>query len=130
MSELLDSLLKLMSEEKYQESIAEAQRILGGPAKPLDIATCLYTIGCAKNALGDGERSLPFYLEALSIFPASEIILIGHVQDEIARVQFDLKHFNSALFYIDMAIINFSKAEDVLMKSSCEVLREEILRNS
>lgn len=130
MSELLNPLLKLMSEEKYEEGISEALNILEGSQDPLDVATCLYTIGCAKSELGDREGSLPFFLEALFTFPTSETTLIAHAQDEISRVQIHLKHFNSALFYNEQAITNFDKSGNKMMKSSCETLREEILWNT
>jgi tetratricopeptide (TPR) repeat protein len=130
LSDLLNSLFKLMSDNKYEESIIEALSILEGSPGPLDVATCLYTIGCAKSELGDREGSLPFFLEALFTFPKSETTLIAHVQDEISRVQIHLNHFNSALFYIEQAINNFDKAGEMMMKSSCEKLREEILWNT
>ena len=119
-----------MSDHKYDESITEALRILERSPDQLNVATCLYTIGCAKSELGDREGSLPFFLEALFTFPTSETTLIAHAQDEISRVQIHLKHFNSALFYIEQAITNFDKAGNIMMKSSCETLREEILWNT
>jgi hypothetical protein len=66
-------------------------------------------------------------LESLSTFPTSEPSLIGHVQDEIARIQVNLKFYTSALFFIEMAISNFDLGGNAEMKASCEALREEIL---
>jgi hypothetical protein len=59
--------------------------------------------------------------------PTTETLLIAHVQDELARAQFNLKNFNSALFFIQMAISNFELGGNAEMKASCEALREEIL---
>jgi hypothetical protein len=71
--------------------------------------------------------ALPFLLESHVTFPSSEPSLIGHVQDEIARIQTNLKFYTSALFFIEMAISNFELGGNAEMKASCEALREEIL---
>jgi hypothetical protein len=127
MSYPLSSLMGLMAEGKFEETIIEAQKLLGGNPSLLDSGSFLYSIGCAKSELDDGIGAIPFFLEALSTFPTTESLLIAHVQDELARVQFNLMNFNSALFFIEMAIGNFELGGNVEMKASCEVLREEIL---
>jgi tetratricopeptide (TPR) repeat protein len=126
MSELVASLLGLLTEGKYEESLLEAEKFLSRNPSKLDSAVCLFTIGSANHELGDEKSSLPFLLEALSTFPTTETLLIAHVQDELARVQFKLKNFNSALFFIEMAISNFELGGNAEMKTSCEALREEI----
>jgi tetratricopeptide (TPR) repeat protein len=127
MSELVTSLLGLLTEDKYEESLLEAEKFLSHNPSKIDSAVCLFTIGSAKHELGDEKSSLPFLLEALSTFPTTETLLIAHVQDELARVQFKLKNLNSALFFIEMAISNFELGGNAEMKASCEALREEIL---
>jgi hypothetical protein len=107
--------------------LTKAQGLLNKNLPPLDIASCLYTIGCAKKELGEDKDALPFLLESHATFPATEPLLIGHVQDEIARIQFNLKFYTSALFFTEMAIANFDLGGNAEMKASCEALREEIL---
>jgi len=126
----VNSLMGLMGSGKFGEAIFAAQKLLEEAQSPLDIATCLYTIGCAKNALGDTAGALPFLLESLSTFPTSEPLLIGHVQDELARIQVHFKCFHSALFFVEMAISNFELGGNPEMKASCDDLREEILRHT
>ena len=130
MLEPVNSLIAMMSAGKFEVALSEAQNLLKQPLAPLDAATCLYTIGCAKKELGDTAGALPFLLEAHATFPTTESLLIGHVQDELARVQFNLKFLNSALFFIEMAISNFDLGGNAEMKASCEALREEILWQS
>ena len=123
----VNSLMGMLTAGKFEDAILAAEKLMEGALPPLDFATCLYTIGCAKKELGAAEKALPFLLESLSTFPQTESLLIGHVQDELARVQFDLKLYNSALFFIEMAISNFELGGNAEMKASCETLREEIL---
>ncbi len=80
-----------------------------------------------KKELGDYKDALPYLLESHTTFPTTEPLLIGHVQDEIARIQFNLKFYTSALFFTEMAIANFELGGNAEMKASCEALREEIL---
>jgi tetratricopeptide (TPR) repeat protein len=127
MSEPVNSIIAMMSAGQFEVALIEAQKLMGQDLSPLEAASCLYAIGSCKNALGDLESALPFLLESLSTFPKSESLLIGHVQEELARVQFDLKLYNSALFFVEMAISNFELGENPEMKASCEALREEIL---
>jgi hypothetical protein len=130
MLEPVNSLIAMMSAGKFEVALSEAQNLLKQPLAPLDAATCLYTIGCAKKELGDIAGALPFLLEAHATFPTSEPLLIGHVQDEIARIQFNLKFYTSALFFTEMAIVNFDLGGNAEMKASCEALRVEILWQS
>jgi len=127
MLQSVNSLLEMMGAGKFEDAVIQAQKLLNEDLPPLDSASCLYTIGCAKKELGDAEGALPFLLESLSTFPTSEPLLIGHVQDELARIQVHLKCYNSALFFIEMAISNFELGGNAEMKASCEALREEIL---
>jgi|688.fasta_scaffold1408693_1 tetratricopeptide (TPR) repeat protein len=127
MSDPLNSLMQLMAEGKFEETIIEAQRLLDESPSLLDTGSYLYSIGCAKSELDDVIGAIPFFLEALSTLPTTETLLIAHVQDELARAQFNLKNFNSALFFIQMAISNFELGGNAEMKASCEALREEIL---
>ena len=126
----VNSLIAMMSAGKFEVALSEAQNLLKQPLASLDAATCLYTIGCAKKELGDIAGALPFLLEAHATFPTAEPLLIGHVQDEIARIQLNLKFYASALFFIEMAISNFDLGGNAEMKASCEALREEILWHS
>jgi hypothetical protein len=130
MDHQMETLLSLMEEVKYQESVTLALQILEGSPTQLDAATCLYTIGYAKRELGEGDTALPFLIEAVTTFPANEVELIANAQSEVARFQFVNKHFNSALFFIEMAIENFRATGLDDMKASCETLREEILWNA
>ena len=114
---------------KFESAIIEAQKLLKGDLPPLDIASCLCTIGFSKSKIGESSNAIPYLLEALSTFPNSETLLIGHVQDELARIQFQLKFYKSALFFTEMAINNFELGGNAEMKESCEALREEILWN-
>lgn len=123
----VNSLMGLMDAGKYKDAMIEAQKFLKDDLPPLDLASYLYIIGCAKKELGDAEGAISFLLESLSTFPSSEPLLIGHVQDELARVQYHLKFYNSALFFVEMAIGNFELGGNAEMKASCEALREEIL---
>ena len=127
MLQSVNSLLEMMGAGKFADAMVQAQKLLNEDLPPLDSASCLYAIGCAKKELGDAADALPFLLESLSTFPTSEPLLIGHVQDELARVQFHLKFYNSALFFVEMAIGNFELGGNVEMKASCEAFREEIL---
>ncbi len=127
MLQSVNSLLEMMGTGKFEDAMVQAQKLLKEDLPALDSASCLYTIGCAKKELGEAEKALPFLLESLSTFPQTESLLIGHVQEELARVQFDLKLYNSALFFIEMAISNFELGGNAEMKASCEALREEIL---
>ena len=127
MNNSVDSLLTIMAEGRFEDAMFAAQKLMKEALPPLDFATCLYTLGCAKKELGEAEKALPFLLESLSTFPQTESLLIGHVQDELARVQSDLKLYNSALFFIEMAISNFELGGNAEMKASCEALRKEIL---
>lgn len=130
MIESVDSLMEMMSMGRFGDVIIGAQKLLKDDLAPLDLATCLYIIGCAKRELGEVEHALPFLLESLSTFPQTESLLIGHVQDELARVQFSLKCNASALHFIELAISNFELGANPEMRASCESLREEILWNS
>ena len=126
----VNSLIELMGAGKYEDAINEAQKLLKDDLSQIDLASCLYAFGCAKKELGDAEGALPLLLESISTFPTSEPLLIGHVQDELARIQFHFKCYNSALFFIEMAISNFELGGNAEMKASCEALREEILWQS
>ena len=119
--------MAMMSMGKFESAITEAEKLLKGDLPPLAIASCLYAIGCAKKELGEDKDALPFLLESHATFPITEPLLIGHVQDEIARIQFNLKFYTSALFFAEMAIANFELGGNAEMKASCEALREEIL---
>jgi len=130
MSDLASPLIQLMAQGKFQETIIEAQKLLAGNLSELDAGTCLYSIGCAKKELGDEMGALPFLLESHATFPSNEPLLIGHVQDEIARIQTNLKFYASALFFVEMAISNFELGGNAEMKASCDALREEILWHS
>jgi tetratricopeptide (TPR) repeat protein len=130
MDQQMELLLDLMEQEKYKESVSLAHKILQGNPTQLDAATCLYTIGYAKRELGEGDSALPFLLEAVTTFPTTEPALIANAQAEVARFQFASKHFKSALFFIEMAIDNFTTTGLREMKVSCESLRKEILGNS
>ena len=130
MDHQMETLLSLMEEEKYQEGVSLAHQILEGSPTQLDTASCLYTIGYAKRELGEGDAALPFLLEAVTTVPANEVELIANAQSEVARFQFVSRHFNSSLFFIEMAIENFRAAGLEDMKASCETLREEIQRNT
>ena len=130
MDQQMETLLGLMEEEKYEESIALAHKILATNPSQLDAASCLYTIGYAKSELGEGDSALPFLLEAVTTFPTTEAELVANAQSEVARFQFASKHFNSALFFVQMAIDNFAATGNDEMKASCESLRELILRES
>lgn len=127
MSSLFASLFDLMAKGRYEESLFEAKKILSGNPIKLDSAACLFTIGSAKHELGDKESAIPYLLESLSTMPADEPLLVAHVQDELARVQFELKFHRSALFFVEMAISNFELGGNTEMKASCEALRDEIL---
>jgi len=81
----------------------DAQKFLKDDLPPLDLAACLKTIGCAKKARRDADGALPFLLDSLSIFPCSGRLLVGHVQDDLARVQDHFNCNNSAFFFIEMA---------------------------
>jgi hypothetical protein len=126
----INSLMKLIGFGRFEEAIFKAQQLLKEDLPVLERATCHYTIGCAKSELGEIEAALPFLLESLALFPPTETLLIGHTQDELARIQFDLNFYSSALFFIAMAITNFELGGNSEMRASCEALREEILRNS
>ena len=130
MDQQMESLLGLMEEEKYQESITLAHKILESSPSQLDAASCLYTIGYAKCELGEGDSGLPFLLEAVTTFPTTEAELIANAQSEIARFLFSRKHFNSALLFVHLAIDNFAATGNDEMKASCESLREQILQES
>ena len=130
MSDLLTTLLSLMAEGKYEESILEAEKFLSRNPTKLDSAACLFTIGSAKYELGDEKSALPYLLESLSTMPPNEPLLIAHIQDELARVQFDLKFYTSALFFVEMALSNFELGGNAEMKASCTALQEEILRKT
>jgi tetratricopeptide (TPR) repeat protein len=130
MSDPVSPLMQLLAEGKYEETILEAQKLLGGEPSLLDAGSFLYSIGCAKKELGDIAGALSFLLEAHATFPITEPLLIGHVQDEIARVQFNLKFYTSALFFNEMAISNFELGGNAEMKASCAAFREEILWQS
>jgi len=116
-----------MGEGKFELALSEAQKLLTQPLASLDAATCLYIIGCTKQELGDDKDALPFLLESHATFPPTEPLLIGHVQDEIARIQLNLRFYASALFFIEMAISNFELGGNAEMKASCEAIRGEIL---
>lgn len=128
MNESVVLLMKLMQAGRYKEALLEAQQLLEGDLPILEKASCFYALGCAINELGPKRDALPILLESLATFPSSETLLIAHVQDELARVQFDLNFYNSALFFLELAISNFDMGENLEMKASCEALRDEILR--
>lgn len=94
----VNSIVKMLASGQFEVALSEAQNLLKQPLAPLDSATCLYIIGCAKKELGDIAGALPFLLEAHATFPPTEPLPIGHVQDEIARIQFDLNFNKSSLF--------------------------------
>jgi hypothetical protein len=129
MLESVSSIMLLIGAGRFDDAINEAHKLLKQDLPPLESASCLYAIGCAKGELGDKEAAIPSLLESLATFPETESLLIGHVQDELARLQFHLKFHNSALFFIEMAISNFELGGNAEMKASCEDLREEILRH-
>jgi len=130
MLESVNSLMSMLSAGQYEEALIGARNLQNEDLSPLDLGSCLYVIGCAKKELGDLEGASPVLLESVVTLPTTEPLLIGHVQDELARVQFDLEFFNSALFFIEMAISSFELGGNAEMKSSCEKLREEILWQS
>jgi tetratricopeptide (TPR) repeat protein len=130
MLDSINSLMVLMSTGRFEEASLKAQQLLKLNPPVLEKAACHYTIGCAKGELGEKEAALPFLLEALELFPSTETLLIGHTQDELARIQFKLKFYTSALFFIEMAISNFELGGNAEMKASCDDLREEILRHA
>jgi hypothetical protein len=95
-------------------------------------ATCHFLIGAALNELGNSDQALPHFLEATLTYPTDQPFLVGHAQLEIAEMQNEQGHNASALFFIEMAISNFSLIQEMAgtpeVKEECKNLREKILK--
>ena len=89
-----------------------------------------FLFGCALNELGENSGALENLLEAVTVFPIFQPLLVAHAQDELARMQYSNGFMSSALFFIEMAIANFELGGNTAMKESCEKLREAILWKS
>ena len=89
-----------------------------------------FIVGASNKELGNSDKSIFHFLEGYAILAEeNKPAMMGHFQDEISRILYDEGKFNAALFFINMAIENFTIADNLEMKNSCEKLRESILWN-
>jgi tetratricopeptide (TPR) repeat protein len=117
---------------QFQEVLDEASQLLLKAKTKLHRATCHFLIGAALNELGNSDQALPHFLEATLTYPTDQPFLVGHAQLEISEMQNEQGHNESALFFIDMAISNFSLIQEMAgtpeVKEECKNLREKILK--
>ncbi len=114
----------------FEAALTGARLILNSTSSDVERGQAHFVIGCALNELGDSSSALKHLLEAVTLFPTSEPLLVAHAQDELARLQFKNGLQSSALFFIEMAISNFELGGNIEMKKSCEEIREAILWES
>ncbi len=114
----------------YEEALADAKLLLKSTGSDLERGQAYYVIGCVLNEFGDRLGALENLLEAVTLFPTSQPLLVAHAQDELARLQHANGFMSSALFFTEMAITNFELGGNTVMKESSEKLREEILWKS
>lgn len=124
----LDNALSLLNAARYEESLKEAKRILHQELPQNSKGTLHFVIGSSYKGLGEINQAMIHFLEGYAIIAqVNQPAILGHFQDEIARILFDAKAHNASLFFIQMAIDNFEIAGVNEMKESCLALQEELL---
>ena len=117
---------------QFQEVLDEASQLLLKAKTKLHRATCHFLIGAALKELGNSDQALPHFLEATLTYPTDQPFLVGHAQLEVSEIQNEKGLNESALFFIDMAISNFSLIQEMAgtpeVKEECKNLREKILK--
>jgi hypothetical protein len=97
--------------------------VLSSASNDIERGQTYFLIGCALNELGENTGALEILLEAVTVLPIFQPLLVAHAQDELARMQYSNGFMSSALFFIEMAIANFELGGNTAMKESCEKLR-------
>jgi tetratricopeptide (TPR) repeat protein len=121
-----------LSSGQFQEVLDEASQLLPQANTRLHRASCHFLIGAALNELGNSDAALSHFLEATLTYPTDQPFLVGHAQLEVSEIQNEKGLNESALFFIDMAISNFSLKQEMTgtaeVKDECKNLREKILK--
>ena len=121
-----------LSSGHYQEVLDEALLLLPNADTKTHRGACHFLIGAAHNELGNSDKALPHFLEATLTYPTDQPFLVGHAQLEVSEIQNEKGLNESALFFIDMAISNFSLKQEMTgtaeVKEECKNLREKILK--
>ena len=124
----LTPVLRLLNEGLYQDALREASILLDQDLPQISKASLRFIIGASNNELGNNEQAVMNFLEGYAIISReNEPAMMGHFQDELARLFFKSGKLNAALFFIDMAIPNFELAGNQEMSDSCFKFREELL---
>ena len=126
----VDEPLKLLKDGLYEDALKEATGMLHRDLPKLSKSSLQFIIGSSQNELGNSNQAVLHLLEGYAILvEENQPAMMGHFQDEISRILYHEGKFNAALFFINMAIDNFTLASNSEMKDSCEKLRESILWN-
>ena len=128
----IERLTAELSSGKFQEVLDRVTLLLPLAKSRIQRGACHFLIGAALNEQGNSDQALPHFLEATLTYPTDQPFLVGHAQLEISEMQNEQGHNESALFFIDMAISNFSLIQEMAgtpeVKEECKNLREKILK--
>ena len=126
----VDEPLRLLKDGLYEDALKEASGLLNRDLPKLSKSSLHFIVGASNKALGNSDKSIFHLLEGYAILAEeNQPAMIGAFHDEISRILYDEGKFNAALFFINMAIENFTMLGNPEMKDSCEKLRESILWN-
>ena len=127
-SDPLDQALKFLNEGLYEEALNEATRLLKQDLPKLSKSSLQFILGASKNELGRPNEAILNFLEGSAIINGeNQPAMLGHFQDELARILFKSRNLNASLSFIELAISNFELAGNAEMVDSCKKLKEALL---
>jgi hypothetical protein len=126
----LDHALKLLNDGLFEEALNEATNLLKQDLPEVSKGSLQFILGASTNKMGKPEFAIFHFLEGYAIIAnEDQPALMGHFQDELARILFETRNPNASLFFTEMAISNFGIAGNAEMVDSCTKLKEELLRS-
>lgn len=124
----VDQAFKFLNEERFEDALKAATSLSKLELPNLSKGSLQFVLGSSNNSLGNSDQAILQFLEGFAIIVnENQPALLGHFQDEIARILFERGMFNASLLFTEMAISNFELAGNDQMKDSCISLREELL---
>lgn len=127
-SDPLSKALEALNNGEYEAALMEAERLQNQNLSIVSKGSLYFILGAANNELGKSNLAILNFLEGLAIIAnENQPALMGHFQDEIARILFKTNKLNASQFFLQMAISNFENAGSIDMVASCKKLQDELL---
>lgn len=126
--ESLDQALSLLKKGHFGEALKVAQSITDIDLPQISKGSLKFVLGASNNELGNSELAILNLLEGYALISReNQPAMLGHFQDELARVLHKTGNLNASLFFIEMAISNFKLDGYADMVASCQKLKDELL---